>query len=117
MTFPATVHRSNGQFEAALVGAPDVRATAGTREEALAALAVPIVVLEEIIRGRLNTIRQAKAGKGRVTIELAYSLFEQTLNDVGQLTILSFTLPAQQLVKEWRTKKNPGRHSRFAHRG
>jgi hypothetical protein len=27
MTFPVTVHPSNGQFEAALVGAPDVRAT------------------------------------------------------------------------------------------
>jgi predicted RNase H-like HicB family nuclease len=38
MTFPVTVHPSDGQFEAALVGAPDVRATAPTREEALAAL-------------------------------------------------------------------------------
>src|SRR4051812_1399367 len=38
MTFPATVHPSNGQFEAALVGAPDVRAIARTRDEALAAL-------------------------------------------------------------------------------
>ncbi|OAI55174.1 hypothetical protein AYO44_00225 [Planctomycetaceae bacterium SCGC AG-212-F19] len=38
MTFPVIVHPSQGQFEAALVGAPDVRATAATREEALAAL-------------------------------------------------------------------------------
>jgi len=38
MTFPVTVHSSQGQFEAALVGAPDLRATAATREEALAAL-------------------------------------------------------------------------------
>ena len=38
MTFPVIVHPSDGQFEAALVGAPDVRATAATREEALAAL-------------------------------------------------------------------------------
>ena len=38
MTFPVLVHPCNGQFEAALVGAPDVRATAATREEALAAL-------------------------------------------------------------------------------
>ena len=37
MTFPVLVHPCNGQFEAALVGAPDVRATAATREEALAA--------------------------------------------------------------------------------
>ena len=38
MTFPVMVHPSNGQFEAALVGAPDVCATASTRAEALAAL-------------------------------------------------------------------------------
>ena len=38
MTFPVIVHPANGKFEAALVGAPDVRATAGTRAEALAAL-------------------------------------------------------------------------------
>jgi hypothetical protein len=38
MTFPVIVHPSQGQFEAALIGAPEVRATAPTREEALAAL-------------------------------------------------------------------------------
>jgi predicted nucleic acid-binding protein len=30
--------------------------------------AAPIIVVEEIIRGRLNTIRQAQAGKARVSI-------------------------------------------------
>jgi len=74
----------------------------------LADQAVPIVAVEEILRGRLNTIRQAEAGKTRVTVEQAYSLFEQTLNDVAQLTVLSFTPPAQQLVKEWRKKKIRG---------
>jgi len=38
MTFSVTVHPHNGLFEAALVGAPDVRAIAATRAEALAAL-------------------------------------------------------------------------------
>lgn len=38
MTFPVIVQPAHGQFEAALVGAPDVRATAPTREQALAAL-------------------------------------------------------------------------------
>ncbi len=42
MTFPVIVHPSNGQFEATLVGAPDVRATAATRAEALAALEAAI---------------------------------------------------------------------------
>ena len=38
MTFPVVVHSSQGQFEASLVGEPDVRATAPTRAEALANL-------------------------------------------------------------------------------
>jgi hypothetical protein len=43
MTFPVTVRPSNGHCEAALVGAPDVHATAPTREQALAALESAIV--------------------------------------------------------------------------
>src|SRR5690349_396419 len=38
VTFPVIVHPFQGQFEATLVGAPDVRVTAPTREAALAAL-------------------------------------------------------------------------------
>jgi len=38
MTFTVSVHPSDGQFEAALVGAPEVRAKAPTRQDALVAL-------------------------------------------------------------------------------
>ena len=38
MTFPVIVHSHSGLFEAALIGAPEVNATASTRAEALAAL-------------------------------------------------------------------------------
>lgn len=38
MTFPVVVHTAHGEFEASLVGAPDVYATGQTREEALAKL-------------------------------------------------------------------------------
>jgi predicted nucleic acid-binding protein len=31
--------------------------------------ALPIVVAEEVLRGRFNTIRQAEAGKAKITIE------------------------------------------------
>ncbi len=47
MTFSVTVHPAAGQFEATLVGAPEMCATAPTREEALAAL-------ETLIAGRLK---------------------------------------------------------------
>ena len=43
MTFSVTVLPLKGQFEAALVGSPDVRATAPTREQALAELELAIV--------------------------------------------------------------------------
>ena len=38
MTFSVAVHPNQGQFEATLIGAPDVCETAATREEALAKL-------------------------------------------------------------------------------
>jgi tRNA(fMet)-specific endonuclease VapC len=70
--------------------------------------AVPIVAVEEIIRGRLSVIRQAEAGKGRVTIEKAYGLLEQTLDDLREVKVLSFTQQAEELLNEWRKKKVRG---------
>jgi tRNA(fMet)-specific endonuclease VapC len=70
--------------------------------------AVPIVAIEEIIRGRLNVIRQAEAAKARITIEQAYLLFEQTLDDLREVKVLSFTEQAEALLKEWRKKKIRG---------
>jgi tRNA(fMet)-specific endonuclease VapC len=70
--------------------------------------AVPIVVVEEIIRGRLSVIRQAEAGKARVTIEHAYLLFEQTLADLRDVKVLSFTDTAEVMLKEWRQMKIRG---------
>lgn len=69
---------------------------------------VPIVAVEEIFRGRLNAIRQAEAGKARITIERAYLLFEQTLDDIREMKVLSFTDQAEVLLKEWRQKKTRG---------
>src|SRR6478735_5517215 len=69
---------------------------------------VPIIVIEEIVRGRLNVIRQAEAGKARVTLEQAYLLFEQTLDDLRELRVLSLTRPAEELLKQWRKQKVKG---------
>ena len=70
--------------------------------------AAPIIAVEEIIRGRLNVIRQAEAGKARITTEQAYFLFEQTLDDLRDVKVLSFTQEAEQLLKAWRKKKIRG---------
>lgn len=52
---------------------------------------VPIVVVEEIQRGRLNSIRQAEAGKGRLSLERAYALYEQTFAVLRSIPLLSYT--------------------------
>jgi tRNA(fMet)-specific endonuclease VapC len=70
--------------------------------------AVPVVAVEEIIRGRLNMIRQAPAGKARITIDRAYQLFEQTLAVLREIKILSFTEQSETLFKEWRKMKIKG---------
>ena len=60
MTFPVTVHRSNGQFEAILVGVPDVRVTASTRQEALAALESAIA--KRLEQGELVALEVRRSG-------------------------------------------------------
>lgn len=40
---------------------------------------VPVVVVEELLRGRLNSMRHAEAGKGKLSVERAYELFEATV--------------------------------------
>jgi tRNA(fMet)-specific endonuclease VapC len=66
---------------------------------------VPIVVIEEIIRGRLDTIRRAEAGKAKVPLETAYHLFQQTLQDLRRLTVLPYTSEAEARFKDWRQQK------------
>lgn len=64
--------------------------------------AAPIIVIEEIMRGRLNVIRQAEAGKPRISIERAYELFEETFRDSRRIQILSYTSEAESLYQRWR---------------
>ena len=66
---------------------------------------VPIVVIEEIIRGRLNSIRQAESGKARISIEQADELFERTLDDFRDLRVVPNSSSAQALFAEWRKRK------------
>lgn len=70
--------------------------------------AITIVTVEEIVRGRLNTVRQAESGKGRISIHHAYFLLEQTLADFREIRVLSFSEAADVLLKEWRTQKVTG---------
>lgn len=66
---------------------------------------VPIIVVEEIMRGRLNIIRQAEANSARISLDRAYYLFEETFRDFQQLYILSYTPQADQIYQQWRQAK------------
>jgi tRNA(fMet)-specific endonuclease VapC len=70
--------------------------------------ALPVIAAEELLRGRLNTIRQAEAGKAKITIDQAYRFFEQTLEDIRELTVLSYTPQAEVQYQEWRKQKLRG---------
>lgn len=60
MHFSVMVHTVHGQFEAALVGAPEVRATAPTRADALAALET--VIEKRVQQGELVTLEIGRKG-------------------------------------------------------
>ncbi len=60
MTFSVIVHPSDGQFEATLVGAPDVRATGSTRIGSLAALEA--VIEKRVEQGELVTLEIGRKG-------------------------------------------------------
>ena len=60
MTFSVIVHPAAGQFEATLVGAPEVTATAPTRTLALAALET--LIEKRVQQGELITLEIGRKG-------------------------------------------------------
>ncbi|HET6573237.1 MAG TPA: type II toxin-antitoxin system VapC family toxin [Fimbriiglobus sp.] len=68
-------------------------------------LYVPIVVAEEVFRGRLDAIRKAQAGATRFSLEKAYEEFAKSLTDLRQFQTLPYTAAADALFKAWRTAK------------
>jgi tRNA(fMet)-specific endonuclease VapC len=67
--------------------------------------AIPVVVLEEILRGRLNAIRLAESGKGRTSLEEAYDLFRRSVIDAKGYRILKYSAEVTARVNEWRRRK------------
>src|SRR5207302_340654 len=60
---------------------------------------VPVVAAAEVMRGWLNAVRQAEAGKGRATLEHAYHLFQTRMQMLTTYRILPYT---------------PGAHTRYS---
>ncbi len=66
---------------------------------------VPVVTAEEALRGRLDQVRRAEAGRGRLSLPDAYRFLEITLSALRVGVYLQFTSVAEQLVVTWRAAK------------
>jgi tRNA(fMet)-specific endonuclease VapC len=66
---------------------------------------IPIVVIEEVVRGRPNTIRHAEMGRAKISIARAYELFSQSLTDFRRLAVLPYTFGADCFFRQWRDQK------------
>jgi tRNA(fMet)-specific endonuclease VapC len=67
--------------------------------------AIPVVVLEETLRGRLDGIRRAQAGRVKLSLNQAYDLFRDAVEDTRPYRILPYTAAAHALVEQWRKAK------------
>src|SRR5438105_3828023 len=66
---------------------------------------VPVVALEEVLRGRLDGIRRAQAGRIRLSLERAYDLFRDAVEDTRPYQLLPYTAAAHALVQQWQQAK------------
>ena len=69
---------------------------------------VPVIVVEEILRGRLHAIRQAEAGKSKISIERAYECLAETIEALRPVPLLLYSADAESLFQEWRRGKVRG---------
>lgn len=67
--------------------------------------ALPVPVVEELVRGRLNQIRQAESGQRHVDLVRAYELFERLLHDIKPFRLLPFDLAAETVFSRIRRQK------------
>ncbi len=66
---------------------------------------IPVVALEEVLRGRLDAIRRAQAGRIRLTLDRAYDLFRDAIEDTQEYRLLPYTAAAHTLFQQWRAAK------------
>lgn len=69
---------------------------------------VPVIVVEEILRGRLHAIRQAESGKSKISIQRAYEYLEGTIEALRPVPLLAYSAAAEFLFQQWRRGKVRG---------
>ena len=68
-------------------------------------LSIPVVVLEEVLRGRLNAVRKAEAGQGRWTLARCYDLLTRSYADLRSFHILPYTDDCDRLMQTWKEQR------------
>lgn len=66
---------------------------------------IPIVVAAEMLRGRLHAVRQAEAGRGKISLERAFELVEESIRDARGFSLLSYNAAADSQFLAWRKMK------------
>ena len=69
---------------------------------------VPIIAIEEILRGRLNAVRQAESGQGKLDLSSSYRFLELTISAFRGLNMLSHSSAAETLLQKWRQQRIRG---------
>lgn len=66
---------------------------------------VPVVVVEEVFRGRLDGIRKAQAGQTKISLSRAYDLFAESVQGVRDFHLLPYTATADAQFRQWKAAK------------
>jgi tRNA(fMet)-specific endonuclease VapC len=67
--------------------------------------AIPVVALEEVLRGRLDGIRRAQAGRIKLSLDRAYDLLRDAIEDTRLYQLLPYTAAAHAMVQQWQRAK------------
>jgi tRNA(fMet)-specific endonuclease VapC len=68
-------------------------------------LALPIVVAEEVFRGRLDAIRKAQSHKKSVELIGKYHLFHLSIQSCSSFKLLPYSVDADRQYESWRARK------------
>jgi predicted nucleic acid-binding protein len=66
-------------------------------------ISLPVIVVEEVMRGRLHQIRKAQALNEEKLVQ-AYDFLATTVIAIQQYRMLAYTLQAEVLVQDWRSQ-------------
>ena len=84
-----------------LAGAPEYVARAA--RVPAAERCITVVTMEEGLRGLLDGVRRAEAGRGRAPLSHAYERVKQTVGGFGKWAVLSYSPEADAWHRAWKT--------------